>query len=104
MIKALIKLAEKGFLPDPLIRLGIKRLCRQRLSEAHTLDVEALENNHQQWIDFLTASPIAIEPEKANEQHYEVPSKFFELILGASLKYSCGLWPKGVSSLDESES
>ena len=55
MIKALTKFAEKGLLPDSLIRLGIKRLCRQRLSEAHTLDVEALENNHQQWIDFLSA-------------------------------------------------
>ena len=104
MIKALIKFAEKGFLPDSLIRFGIKRLCRQRLSEARTLDLEALENKHQQWIDFLTKSPVAIMPEKANEQHYELPPKFFELALGASLKYSCGLWPKGVSSLDESES
>ena len=104
MIKALTKFAEKGLLPDSLIRLGIKRLCRQRLSEARTLDLEALENKHQQWIDFLTKSPVAIMPEKANEQHYELPPKFFELALGASLKYSCGLWPKGVSSLDESES
>ena len=103
MIKALIKFAEKGFLPDSLIRFGIKRLCRQRLSEARTLDLEALENKHQQWIDFLTKSPVAIMPEKANEQHYELPPKFFELTLGASLKYSCGLWPEGVSSLDESE-
>jgi len=104
MVKALIKLAEKGLLPDPLIRLGIKRLCEQRLSVVHTLDADALEKSHQQWIDLLTKSPIAIAPEKANEQHYEVPPKFFELALGSSLKYSCGFWPKGVSSLDESES
>jgi len=104
MIKTLIKLAEKGLLPDSLIRLGIKRLCSQRLSEASTLDTEALDKNHQKWIDFLTKSSVAIVPEKANEQHYEVPSKFFELTLGASLKYSCGLWSKDVSSLDESES
>jgi len=104
MIKKLIKLAEKGLLPDPLIRLGIKRLCGQRLSDTHTLDADALEMSHQQWIDFLVKSPIAIVPEKANEQHYEVPPKFFEMILGASLKYSCGFWPKGISSLDDSES
>jgi len=104
MIKKLIKLAEKGLLPDPLIRLGIKRLCGQRLSDTHTLDADALEKSHQQWIDLLVKSPIAIVPEKANEQHYEVPPKFFELILGASLKYSCGFWPKGISSLDDSES
>ena len=103
MIKVLINLAEKGFLPDLLIRFGIKRLCGQRLSEANTLGLEALENSHRQWIDLLTESPVAIVPEKANEQHYEVPPKFFELVLGANLKYSSGYWSKEVFSLDESE-
>ena len=103
MIKVLINLAEKGFLPDLLIRLGIKRLCGQRLSETNTLGLEALENSHQQWVDLLTKSPVAIVPEKANEQHYEVPPKFFELVLGANLKYSSGYWSKEVFSLDESE-
>ena len=103
MIKILINLAEKGLLPDVLIKLGIKRLCGQRLSEASTLGLEALENSHQQWIDLLTESPVAIVPEKANEQHYEVPPKFFELVLGVNLKYSSGYWPKEVFSLDESE-
>ena len=103
MIKTLINLAEKGFLPDILIRLGIKHLCGQRLREANTLGLEALESSHQQWIDLLTKSPVAIVPEKANEQHYEVPPRFFQLVLGANLKYSSGYWPKGVSSLDESE-
>jgi cyclopropane-fatty-acyl-phospholipid synthase len=103
MIEALIKLAEKGVLPDLVIRLGIKRLCGQRLSEASALGLEALENSHQQWIDQLTESPVAIVPEKANEQHYEVPPQFFELVLGTNLKYSSGYWPKDVSSLDESE-
>jgi len=103
MIKVLINLAEKGFLPDLLIRFGIKRLCGQRLSEVNTLGLEALENSHQQWIDLLTESPIAIVPEKANEQHYEIPPQFFELVLGANLKYSSGYWSKEVFSLDESE-
>ena len=103
MIKVLINLAEKGFLPDLLIRFGIKRLCGQRLSEVNTLGLEALENSHQQWIDLLTESPVAIVPEKANEQHYEVPPQFFELVLGANLKYSSGYWSKEVFSLDESE-
>ena len=103
MIKVLIKLAEKGLLPDLLIRFGIKRLCRQRLSEASTLGLEVLENSHQQWIDLLTESPVAIVPEKANEQHYEVPPRFFELVLGTNLKYSSGYWTKEVFSLDEAE-
>ena len=36
--------------------------------------------------------PIAIETTKANEQHYEVPAKFYTLCLGPNKKYSSGLW------------
>ena len=51
----------------------------------------------------MKKSPIALVPEKANEQHYEVPPAFFENVLGKHLKYSSGYWPDGVNSLDESE-
>ena len=49
------------------------------------------------------ASPLALVPEKANEQHYEVPPKFFELVLGSNLKYSSGFWGDGIKTLDQSE-
>ena len=51
----------------------------------------------------LRAAPIALEVEKANEQHYEVPVDFFRLVLGPRLKYSCCLWPDGVAALAEAE-
>ena len=38
-------------------------------------------------------------PEKANEQHYEVPARFFELVLGPRLKYSSCLWEPGTRTL-----
>ena len=103
MIKALINLAEKGLLPDVFIRLGISRLCRQRLSEAKVLSTQAMEEKHQHWINIIKESPVALVPEKANEQHYDVPPRLFELVLGSSLKYSAGYWPQGTSSLDDSE-
>ena len=103
MIALLILLAEKGLLPDAIIRIGIKRLCRQRLVEASSSNETLMEQEHSAWIDVLKESPIALVPEKANEQHYEVPPRLFELVLGDRLKYSSGLWPEGVSSLDESE-
>ena len=103
MIKALIKLAEKGLLPDVFIRLGISRLCGQRLSDAKLLSTQAMEEKHQHWINILKESPVALVPEKANEQHYEVPPRLFELVLGSNLKYSAGYWPQGTSSLDDSE-
>ena len=104
MIALLIKLAEKGLLPDALIRLGIKHLCSQRLVQATDSGEDEMEKEHAEWIDVLKKSPIALVPEKANEQHYEVPPRLFELVLGSKLKYSSGLWSEGVSTLDQSES
>jgi cyclopropane-fatty-acyl-phospholipid synthase len=103
MIKLLIKLAENGLLPDTLIRLGIKRLCAQRLLEATSIGELEMEKRHSSWVEFLNESPIALVPEKANEQHYEVPPKFFELVLGENLKYSSGYWPQGALTLEQSE-
>ena len=47
-------------------------------------------------IEDLKASPIAIETKAANEQHYEVPTRFYQLCLGRRLKYSGAYWPDGV--------
>ena len=101
MIALLIKLAEKGFLPDALIRFGIRRLCSQRLAEAKNPGKDEMEKEHEAWIEVLKESPIALVPEKANEQHYEVPPRLFELVLGQKLKYSSGLWPEGTLTLDQ---
>lgn len=103
MITLLIKLAEKGLLPDLLIRFGIRRLCSRRLAEAKNSSEDEMEKEHAAWIEVLKESPIALVPEKANEQHYEVPPRLFELVLGQKLKYSSGLWPEGTSTLDQAE-
>ena len=51
----------------------------------------------------MNASPIALLADVANEQHYEVPAAFFAEVMGDHLKYSCGYWPSGVTTLTESE-
>lgn len=103
MLGSLISLAEKGTMPDSLIRIGIRRLNRKRLSFAQNASADTLEDLHQAWVDKLNASPIALLPEKANEQHYEVPPEFFKQVLGSHLKYSSGYWSNGTELLDASE-
>ena len=103
MLKSLIQLAEKGILPDRLIRYGIRNLCRKRLDWGIEMDDQAFEEHHHYWVEKLKQSPIALVPEKANEQHYEVPPDFFEQVLGKHLKYSSGYWPNGIDTLDQSE-
>lgn len=94
-----VELAERGWLPDYLVRWGIHRLLRQRLREEELRD----RAERRAWIESLRAGPIALETAKANEQHYELPSEFFRLLLGPRLKYSACLWPEGVQSLAAAE-
>jgi len=103
MIKNLIDLAESGIMPDFLIRSGIRRMQKERILWSQSKSISEVEAHHQDWIEKMKKSSIAYVPEKANEQHYEVPPLFFENVLGKHLKYSSGYWPAGVSTLDDSE-
>tara|TARA_B100001113_G_scaffold352055_1_gene352521 strand:+ start:13918 stop:14949 length:1032 start_codon:yes stop_codon:yes gene_type:complete len=103
MISKLIELAERGTIPDYFIRIGIVQNCKNRLDNECSSDKEKVSVTKQNWIKQMKESPIALVPEKANEQHYEVPPSFFENVLGKHLKYSSGYWPNGVNSLDDSE-
>ena len=46
------------------------------------LDDQAYEQNRKKLIDELKNSPVAIETDKANDQHYMVPPEFFLRSLG----------------------
>ena len=97
------RLLEKNLLPDALIRLGIRRLLRARLREENHGDAAAQQAQLLALVAELKRSPIAIETQAANEQHYEVPTRFYQLCLGRRLKYSSALWPADVATLDAAE-
>lgn len=99
----LIERVERGMVPDVAVRWGIRRLLTQRLSAESSGDAEAQRHSLRSLIDELKRSPIALHTDRANEQHYEVPVTFFELVLGCHLKYSSAYWPAGVTSLDGAE-
>ena len=96
-------LLEKDFIPDLLIRQGIRKLLAQRLQEENKGSVEATQNHLNALIAELKKSAIAINTSDANEQHYEVPTKFYQLVLGKYLKYSSGYWNEGVKDINTSE-
>ncbi|MEM9159311.1 MAG: SAM-dependent methyltransferase, partial [Verrucomicrobiota bacterium] len=79
-----IDLAENGLVPYWLIRHGI----RERLKRKLVVEREKTKEQRSQFIEGLRESPVATDTDKANEQHYELPPEFFELILGPHLKYS----------------
>ncbi len=94
---------ERDLVPDWLIRTGIRRLLRARLREEGRGGIEAQSARLHDFVERLRKSPIAIQTQAANQQHYEVPSEFFRHILGPRLKYSAGCWPAGVTTLAQSE-
>ena len=98
-----IRSAHLDIFPDWFLRLAIRAGLRASLIAAQAESIGKEEARRQALIAKLKTSPIAIETDKPNVQHYEVPSEFFRLVLGKWLKYSCCYWPDGVQTLDEAE-
>ena len=94
---------EQGLVPDAMVRAGIRRLSRQRLEEIAAGDAEAAGAATEAFVEAMDRAPVALVPELANAQHYEVPAAFFELALGRRRKYSSAWWPEGVDTLDAAE-
>jgi cyclopropane-fatty-acyl-phospholipid synthase len=98
-----ITLAEQKLLPDFMIRIGIRNLLKQRLLDECANDVEQQNSRMQKLLENLRQSPIAIETDAANTQHYEVPAAFYQLALGKHLKYSSCYWEDATETLDDAE-
>lgn len=102
LVKNFIKVLENGYMPDPITRLGIRSLVKQRLNESSkntANDPQYLKNYAQK----LKQSPLAIMTDTANKQHYEVPTDFYNLSLGRHKKYSSCYWDQNTKTLEEAE-
>lgn len=102
LVKNFVKVLEHGYMPDAITRVGIRSLVKQRLNESFE------KTNHdsqyiKHYAQSLRESPLAIMTKKANEQHYEVPTEFYDLSLGQHKKYSSCYWDKNTKSLEEAE-
>ncbi|EDY84591.1 Cyclopropane-fatty-acyl-phospholipid synthase superfamily [Verrucomicrobiia bacterium DG1235] len=94
-----ITLAENGLIPTWLVRIGIRNLVGKRLES----ESDSFRSKKTALFESLRSSPLAVDTDAANEQHYEVPAAFYKIALGNRLKYSCCYWPEGVNTLDEAE-
>ena len=103
MMERLIDWMERGYVADPLLRFGIRQLLRKRLSNVDQGSCELNQARQEELIAEFAAGPIALVPEKANEQHYEVPAELFRLMLGPRRKYSSCHWPPSVEDLASAE-
>jgi cyclopropane-fatty-acyl-phospholipid synthase len=99
IVEQAIAASERVPLPDvatrAVIHYLVDRTKRQLAGQPSDVSERFAQN--------MSAFPIALATEEANEQHYEIPSKFFELTLGKRRKYSCGYYEKSNATLDEAE-
>jgi len=100
----LIDLAERRWLPDRLVRVGMRRLMAKRLKSESRGSEADIAKRQDAFAAELATSPIAVETQSANRQHYEVPAAFFKLHLGPRLKYSSCLYATGRENIDGAES
>ena len=92
-----------GLLPDPLLRAGSRVGARARIHREERGGVQAQEERLTGLLARMRSGPIAEHTASANEQHYELPPAFFELLLGPRMKYSSALWSEGVHDLAGAE-
>jgi len=99
IVEQAIAASERVPLPDLATRAGIRYLVERTKRQLARQPSDASE----QFARDMATFPIALATAVANTQHYEIPSKFFELTLGKRRKYSCGYYEHLGTTLDEAE-
>lgn len=94
---------QRGLIPDWLLRAGSLFGAWDRERRESAGGVTAQQARLRALVERMSTGPIAEVPEKANEQHYELPAAFLGLILGPRRKYSGCLWSDGVQTLAQAE-
>ena len=98
-LAAAVSLFERIPLPDAASRLGIEFLVERTSRRLAAAEPDAAAK----FARGMTRRPIAENVEAANAQHYELPSAFFELVLGPQRKYSCCFYDDSTQSLAAAE-
>lgn len=92
-----------GYLPHAVIRVGIRRQLRDRLSSLEAPGLGEAVEAKMAYLERLRQQPIAIETNTANKQHYEVGTGVLAACLGPRMKYSSCLYPTGGETLAQAE-
>jgi cyclopropane-fatty-acyl-phospholipid synthase len=96
---------------EPLIELAaqpaldgrVRKLIRLGLAQRTAVLNGFGESDWERFSQTMAEHPLDGASDHANRQHYEVPSDFFEAVLGPHLKYSCCWWDDDSDDLGTAE-
>ncbi|MBX3584693.1 MAG: class I SAM-dependent methyltransferase [Rhizobiaceae bacterium] len=99
LIDSAARLGESLPWPDPVLRGAIEILVSR--TDRRLAALPSTQTSH--FARTMTDLPVAVHTADANAQHYELPERFFSLILGPRRKYSCCLFATAETSLAQAE-
>jgi cyclopropane-fatty-acyl-phospholipid synthase len=88
---------------DETIRKVVRFGLARELWRLEAGGISAQLERKMQLIQELRKAPLAVHADAANEQHYEVNTDLFKVMLGSSMKYSCALWSETTRDLNEAQ-
>ncbi|QXC62983.1 cyclopropane-fatty-acyl-phospholipid synthase family protein [Aquihabitans sp. G128] len=97
------RLLDWGLVPDPALRLVCTLRTRNRLKVERAGTIDDRSERKRRMREDLSKGAVATHTAEANSQHYEVPTAFYDHVLGARRKYSSCYFPNGDETLDEAE-
>ena len=104
LFNTVLALKERGLLPDSVMRALVRIMCAQWVKTFECGgDTDKQAFYKKAYVEKLRASAGALHQDDANIQHYEVPTRFFHLVLGPYLKYSCCLFSAADTTLADAE-
>ena len=102
MIKSGIQLAEKGYIPDFILKQAINQLLKGRLNQIPKVDDLKTSSKLSFFEELKTAQLLFLQMKQMNE-HYEVPPSFFKYVMSDRLKYSCCWYENDDDNLMQAE-
>ena len=97
------RILDRGLVPDPVLRRIITARVARKVRHEMRGGVDARSERLRAFFEDRSKGPVTHHTEVANRQHYEVPTAFFEQVLGPRMKYSAAVWPPAVDDLARAE-
>ena len=101
--KLIMKIFETGLVPEYLIRVWIRKVCKDAIKEASLGDIESRHAVFRQILKELRLGRLPRNRNIIDDQVAEMDVDFYKNILGENLKHSCCYFATGAEKLDEAE-
>ncbi len=99
----LAQLSDKNWMPEALLRLGVRRLSRKQLQDRQMRARRHSGDSLQTQISTWSQGPLALNNARDESTHAAVPTAFYQRMLGPNMLDVSAYWRHPGASLAEAE-